>query len=335
MIAQEIVRAAARSDICEEVTRFRAHLAHWRALTDSRRALRAEARLPAAGDEPRDQHHRLKGRRHPCVGADHQRQGRTRADAGAGPECRVARWSDAPLGDSSSSCPPRRAPARPRWWNGSCSACRTCECRGLIRPGPPGRVSRTGSTIISSAANGSKRWSASGEFLEWADVFGNYYGTCAADTEAMLARGEDVVLVIDVQGARQVRRAGSRPSASSCCPHRPRFSSSGCAAAARTAKSRFGDGSRWRARGRRVFAVRVRRRQRRDRGGGGPLAVNRAGRAGAREARAAEDAEVHHRNVSFMKTTPKENRFEFVVIASKRARQLLRAPCRARPARRR
>ncbi len=35
MIAQEIVRAAARSDISEEVTRFRAHLAHWRALADA------------------------------------------------------------------------------------------------------------------------------------------------------------------------------------------------------------------------------------------------------------------------------------------------------------
>jgi uncharacterized protein (TIGR00255 family) len=34
MIAQEIVRAAARSDISEEVTRFRAHLAHWRVLAD-------------------------------------------------------------------------------------------------------------------------------------------------------------------------------------------------------------------------------------------------------------------------------------------------------------
>jgi len=47
-----------------------------------------------------------------------------------------------------------------------------------------------------------------GQFLEWADVFGNYYGTSVADTEAMLARGEDVVLVIDVQGARQVRSRG-------------------------------------------------------------------------------------------------------------------------------
>jgi uncharacterized protein (TIGR00255 family) len=35
MIAQEIVRAAGRSDISEEVTRFRAHLAHWSALADS------------------------------------------------------------------------------------------------------------------------------------------------------------------------------------------------------------------------------------------------------------------------------------------------------------
>jgi guanylate kinase len=46
------------------------------------------------------------------------------------------------------------------------------------------------------------------EFLEWADVFGNYYGTCAADTERSLANGTDVVLVIDVQGARQVRSRG-------------------------------------------------------------------------------------------------------------------------------
>jgi guanylate kinase len=43
-------------------------------------------------------------------------------------------------------------------------------------------------------------------FLEWAEVFGNLYGTAAADAEAHLASGRDLVLVIDVQGARQVRR---------------------------------------------------------------------------------------------------------------------------------
>src|SRR5215831_14615721 len=48
-----------------------------------------------------------------------------------------------------------------------------------------------------------------GAFLEWADVFGNLYGTGSADTEAVLATGRDVVLVIDVQGARQVRRCSA------------------------------------------------------------------------------------------------------------------------------
>jgi guanylate kinase len=45
--------------------------------------------------------------------------------------------------------------------------------------------------------------------LEFADVFGNYYGTSRADTEALLAGGHDVVLVIDVQGASQVKQGGT------------------------------------------------------------------------------------------------------------------------------
>ena len=45
-------------------------------------------------------------------------------------------------------------------------------------------------------------------FLEWADVFGNFYGTSARDTEGMVTGGQDVVLVIDVQGARQVKAHG-------------------------------------------------------------------------------------------------------------------------------
>ena len=49
---------------------------------------------------------------------------------------------------------------------------------------------------------------AAGEFLEWAELFGNLYGTSASDTERMLRAGNDVVLVIDVQGARQMRRRG-------------------------------------------------------------------------------------------------------------------------------
>jgi guanylate kinase len=46
---------------------------------------------------------------------------------------------------------------------------------------------------------------AGNSFLEWADVFGNLYGTCGDDANRELAAGRDLVLVIDVQGARQVR----------------------------------------------------------------------------------------------------------------------------------
>jgi len=47
-----------------------------------------------------------------------------------------------------------------------------------------------------------------GEFLEWADVFGNIYGTSRLDAEKLQGSGQDVVLVIDVQGAAQVKRSG-------------------------------------------------------------------------------------------------------------------------------
>jgi guanylate kinase len=47
-----------------------------------------------------------------------------------------------------------------------------------------------------------------GAFLEWAEVFGDFYGTGASETSRRLAAGEDLLLVIDVQGARKVRAAG-------------------------------------------------------------------------------------------------------------------------------
>jgi guanylate kinase len=46
-----------------------------------------------------------------------------------------------------------------------------------------------------------------GAFAEWARVHGRLYGTPRAELEAAAARGEHVVLDIDVQGARQIREA--------------------------------------------------------------------------------------------------------------------------------
>jgi len=50
-----------------------------------------------------------------------------------------------------------------------------------------------------------ERMVAAGEFLEHAEVFGNYYGTARRSLEEATAAGRDLLLDIDVQGAMQVR----------------------------------------------------------------------------------------------------------------------------------
>ncbi len=44
-----------------------------------------------------------------------------------------------------------------------------------------------------------------GDFLEWAEVHGNYYGTSKCQIKSLLEKGKTVILDIDVQGALQVR----------------------------------------------------------------------------------------------------------------------------------
>jgi guanylate kinase len=51
-----------------------------------------------------------------------------------------------------------------------------------------------------------QRMVAAGEFLEWAEVFGNYYGTALSTLEHARLAGKDLLLDIDVQGAVQVMR---------------------------------------------------------------------------------------------------------------------------------
>lgn len=46
---------------------------------------------------------------------------------------------------------------------------------------------------------------ADGDLLEWASVYGCYYGTPRQAVEERLAAGHDVLLEIDTQGARQVK----------------------------------------------------------------------------------------------------------------------------------
>jgi guanylate kinase len=51
-----------------------------------------------------------------------------------------------------------------------------------------------------------ERMIANGEFLEWAEVFGNYYGTAISALASAQSAGRDLLLDIDVQGALQVMK---------------------------------------------------------------------------------------------------------------------------------
>ena len=51
-----------------------------------------------------------------------------------------------------------------------------------------------------------KNWIAEDKFLEYAEVYGNFYGTPIHKIEERLNRGEDVVLEIDIQGALNVMK---------------------------------------------------------------------------------------------------------------------------------
>ncbi len=71
------------------------------------------------------------------------------------------------------------------------------------RPPRPGEVN--GEHYFFVSVNEFESLIAKNEFIEYAKVFGNYYGTSASAIENMLDKGIDVFLDIDWQGARQVR----------------------------------------------------------------------------------------------------------------------------------
>jgi guanylate kinase len=52
-----------------------------------------------------------------------------------------------------------------------------------------------------------EKMARAGEFLEHNEVHGNFYGTAKSEVLPRLAAGEDVILDIDVQGARDIRQA--------------------------------------------------------------------------------------------------------------------------------
>lgn len=95
---------------------------------------------------------------------------------------------------------------------------KTTLCRHLIETLPnlgfsvsfttrrprPGEVNDRDYTFISREDFRSK--ADQGEFIEWAEVHGEFYGTSKKRVEALVAEGNDVILDIDTQGAMQIKR---------------------------------------------------------------------------------------------------------------------------------
>jgi guanylate kinase len=71
------------------------------------------------------------------------------------------------------------------------------------RPPRPGEEDGVHYRFVSEAEF--DRMAVGGRFLEWAEVFGNRYGTPLVGVETARDTGADVLLEVDVQGARSVR----------------------------------------------------------------------------------------------------------------------------------
>ena len=73
------------------------------------------------------------------------------------------------------------------------------------RPARPGE--QDGREYFFMARAAFARGAAAGDFLEWVEYSGKLYGTLRAEVHGKLARGDDVILEIELVGARAVRKA--------------------------------------------------------------------------------------------------------------------------------
>ncbi|AEE96177.1 guanylate kinase [Mahella australiensis] len=69
----------------------------------------------------------------------------------------------------------------------------------------PRRGEREGVNYFFKTVDEFKRMIEDGEFLEYAEVYGNYYGTPKSYVRERLMEGKDVILEIDIQGALSIK----------------------------------------------------------------------------------------------------------------------------------
>lgn len=71
---------------------------------------------------------------------------------------------------------------------------------------PPREGEKDGKDYVFVSSARFRRMAAAGAFAEWAKVYGNYYGTSLRQLRRAQQQGRDILLDIDVQGHRKVRR---------------------------------------------------------------------------------------------------------------------------------
>ncbi len=81
----------------------------------------------------------------------------------------------------------------------------------MLRPRPKRRDETNGKDYHFVSEARFKQLIRQGEFLEYARVFGHYYGTSRREIEDFLKAGKDVIKELDVQGAAQLRKKRLRP----------------------------------------------------------------------------------------------------------------------------
>jgi len=156
-------------------------------------------------------------RRHRTITRKKAKRARTGHRRSAG-----SRRAVRPAGDDATSAP-RRSAARPGFGSifvisAPSGAGKTTLCKRLLAEIPdirfsvsfttraPRRGEREGVDYHFVERDEFLRRREEGEFLEWAEVDGQLYGTSAAQVRDAAASGQDVVLDIDSQGAASVRR---------------------------------------------------------------------------------------------------------------------------------
>ena len=204
-----------RIDVAEELARLRSHLDEDRAPAEGRRRDRQAARLPDPGIAARSQHARLEGFRagtHQHLGRD---EGRDRAAARAGPEHRVTEPDTATETETETTMDyPGNlyVVAAPSGAGKSSlvSALLQVDSHLVVAVSHTTRAPRgqeqQGREYQFTDAETFRAMIARGDFLEWAEVHGNLYGTSRQAIESLITSGRDVVLEIDWQGALQIKK---------------------------------------------------------------------------------------------------------------------------------